>query len=235
MKRLRSLLIVGMALCASLYAPFATALVIGQSDTFENGTTQNWVVGLLGAPHPAPPTNVADGGPLGAGDNFLRLSSLSGSGSSPGNRLTVLNLSQWAGNYATSGISEIAMDLINLGPSDLFIRLYLENPQGAPPVDQAITDAAFLPAGGGWTSTRFSIRSSDLIALTGDLDTLLSNVTVLRIIHGPDEAFPGPSISAILGVDNITAADGNAIPEPSTLALLAFGLIALRFQKRKQS
>ncbi|MBM3727132.1 MAG: hypothetical protein FJW40_17130 [Acidobacteria bacterium] len=47
-----------------LFAAFAAqlpAVSVGQIDTFEDGTTQNWLVGLLGAPHPAPPANMAGG------------------------------------------------------------------------------------------------------------------------------------------------------------------------------
>ena len=45
-----------IAAAAALVAPLAaSALTIGQVDTFESGTTQGWVVSLLGNPNPAPP------------------------------------------------------------------------------------------------------------------------------------------------------------------------------------
>ena len=230
MKRYRALFIATAVFICLYYPHLAAAIAIGQTDTFEDGTTQNWVVGLLGATHPAPPANIADGGPLGAEDNYLQLTSVGGSGA--GNRMAVINLAQWAGNYSAAGVTDITMNLINLGATDLFIRLYLENPEGGPPNDQAITESFFLPAGDGWTDARFSIHPSALIALLGEVDTLLSNVTALRIIHSPDEDFRGPPIVAMLGVDNITATIGS-IPEPSVLALLAVGLFGLGLRKQK--
>ena len=59
-------------------------------DTFEDGSTQGWVANLLGmGSHPAPPANVADGGPLGAGDNYLQITALGGGGA--GSRLSAIN------------------------------------------------------------------------------------------------------------------------------------------------
>jgi hypothetical protein len=76
----------------------------GQTDNFEDGTTQNWVVGLLGAVPPFPPANVPTGGPTGAGDNYLLLTSIFSAFLEPGNRLAVINLSQWTGNYLSAAV-----------------------------------------------------------------------------------------------------------------------------------
>jgi hypothetical protein len=205
----------------------AQAASIGQVDDFEDGTTQGWVVNLLGmGVHPAPPANIPNGGPSGAGDNFLQLEGVGGAGA--GNRLVAINLGQWAGDYLAGGIGLISMDLINLGATDLDIRFYLENPMGAPPTDDAVTDAFFLPAGGGWTSATFNVTAGGLNLLHGDLNTLLSNVTALRIMHGPAVEFPPATVVGLLGVDNITA----AVPEPSTIVLLAVGIAGLALRRR---
>jgi hypothetical protein len=212
-----------VALLFATYLPVAAAIAIGQTDNFEDGTTQNWVVGIaLGAAHPAPPANIADGGPGGVGDNFLQLTAVGGQGA--GNRLSVLNLVQWAGDYTAAGVTSISMDLNNLGTTDLAIRLYFEDPQGAPPANQAITGAFLLPASSGWVNATFAVDASSLITLLGDATALLSNTTALRIIHSPAEDFRGPPIVAQLGVDNISAGAAT-IPVPSTLALL--GVVAL--------
>lgn len=213
-----------LAVCA-VWAPLASALVIGQSDTFEDGTTMNWGAALLGATHPTPPVNIPNGGPLGVGDNYLALTSVGGSGA--GSRLTGINLSQWAGDYTAAGVTVISMDLINPGSTDLSIRLYFENPNAGPPTDTATTSANVLLAGAGWTHVEFAIAASDLIGLTGDVGALLSNVTALRIFHGLADAFPGPPVIATLGVDNITARGVHAVPEPSALSLFMVALLGL--------
>ncbi|HQR70259.1 MAG TPA: hypothetical protein PLE54_06625 [Burkholderiaceae bacterium] len=224
--RTADFLMIGSVSMLLLHSSVASAVVIGQADTFEDGTTQNWQVGILGATHPAPPTNVSAGGPLGAGDNYLRLTSVGGAGA--GNRLTAVNIAaQWAGDYATTGITTISMDLKNFGSTQLYVRLYLENPTVGPPVDQAITTARVLPVGGDWTHAEFAVDAASLIELAGDVSTLLANVTALRIFHGPADAFPGPAVVALLGVDNITATRAQAVPEPSALGLTMFGFLAL--------
>jgi hypothetical protein len=204
----------------------------GQRDTFEDGTTQNWTVGVLGAPHPAPPVNVPTGGPAGAGDNYLLLTAVGGN-NTPGNRLTVVNGSQWTGNYLAAGVTGIALDANNLGGTDLFLRLLFENPMFAPPTDVAASATPlFLPAGSGWTNLFFPLFGpGGLVPLQGNLTTLLSNVTSIRIYHSPTLAFPGPPIVAQLGVDNITA---TAAPEPSTVLLVAAGLSALSLLRRRR-
>lgn len=215
-----------------LSANSAHAVAIGQVDTFEDGTTQNWVVGLLGAAHPAPPVNVATGGPAGAGDHFLRLTAVGGQGA--GSRLAAINLAQWAGDYAGVGVAAISLDLINLGATDLAIRLYLENPRGAPPTDEAVTDAMTLAAGGGWTRAVFAVDPGSLTVLAGDVGVLLGDVTALRLVHAPLAEFPGPAVTGVLGVDNITAQGATAVAEPPALTLAAAGLLGLAAWTRRR-
>lgn len=228
----RSLLIVA----AVLAAPSASAIAIGQLDDFEDGTTAGWAVALGpgGGVSPTPPVNAASGGPLGANDAFLRMTSLGGAG--PGSRLVAMNAAQWAGNYAATGVSSIAMDLRNLGTTDLAVRLYLENPIGGPPTAEAVTGSMLLPAGGGWTRTEFAVTAAALVSTAGDVNALLSNVTVLRIFHGPLPAFPGPTVAAVLGVDNVTALGARPapVPEPGTAALFVLGLLAATGAARRQ-
>jgi len=104
----------------------AGAFPLGLVDDFEDGTTAGWVVGLLGAVHPAPPANVADGGPDGDGDNYLLLTSLGGGGA--GSRLAAINLTQWAGDYSTPDDSPLDTYVMrgwvrNFGGTDVFLRV----------------------------------------------------------------------------------------------------------------
>ena len=106
---------------ALIFAVPVSALSVGQIDTFQDGTTQGWHVG--GGPNlpEAFPPVIPDGGPNGSGDQFLQVESTGGAG--PGSRLSVLNTSQWAGNYVAASITAIAMDVRNFGPEDLSLRL----------------------------------------------------------------------------------------------------------------
>lgn len=186
----------------------AVAVVPNQTDDFEDGTTQGWIVAALGQPHPFPPVNEPTGGPAGADDNYLRLRAIGGDG--PGSRFATLNLTQWAGNYTAAGVQGISLDLRNFGDTDLFIRLLFEDPGVGPPTNVALTEAFYLPAGAGWTTVAFGVNAASLTALMGDVPTLLANTTAIRIFHNPDPSFPPPPVVTELGVDNIHALGGVA-------------------------
>jgi hypothetical protein len=220
--RLATLVIVSLVIALSPgWLPSAWALSIGQQDNFEDGTTQGWVVALGGAAHPRPPVNIPSGGPTGAGDNFLFLTALGGQG--PGSRLTVINVSQWTGDFIAAGISGVRMDLINLGPTDLNLRLLFSDESARPPQNLAFsTTPFFLPAGAGWTSAFFSIAPGNLTAGAGSVTAALHDTTEFRIFNSTATDFPGEPIVASLGVDNITAT-----PEPASAALLGSTLLAL--------
>jgi hypothetical protein len=197
----------------------------------KSGTTQGWFVGLFGVPHPAPPVNIPDGGPGGAGDAFLRLTSLGGAG--PGSKLAVINLEQWAGNYTAAGVTGLAVDVRNFGPDEVALRLLLENPKGAVPTDRAITSPLILPPGSPWTSISFSLLPGDLKVLQGDVDVLLGEVTELRFFHGVADGFPGESLTAQLGIDNLRALGAQRVTEPGSLVLLSLGLAGGAMLRRR--
>jgi hypothetical protein len=226
-------------LCCLLHVSPAFAVASGELDTFGGGTTENWTVSLLGmGVHPAPPANVPDGGPSGAGDNFMRLTSFGGAGA--GARLSVINTTQWTGNFIGAGITSIRMDVNNLGTTDLVLRLLFADPTAAaPPSNIALSTAgAFVPGGSGWMSIIFPIALADLTAELGSVAAALTNATEMRIFHNPDPDFPGPplgipAITALLGVDNIQAvSSGAAISAPHTGALLLLGLALMAGLRR---
>lgn len=220
-----------LVIALTLLVSSAAAATIGQIDTFQNGTTQGWIAGggpLMQNP-PVPPFVQLSGGPAGANDAFLVVTS--GGGNGPGSRLTTYNIfGQWADNYLTNGVSGIAMDLINLGPTTLTIRLEFENPFAG--ADFAVTSTGItLAAGSGWTHAVIPITASQLAPVEGTVNGALGNTTVLRILHAPGatEAVP---IVGVLGVDNIAAV---TVPEPATAGTAAFTLLALAaFARRRR-
>lgn len=225
-----------MAVLTSVSARAASASPITILDDFEDGTTENWFAGggPLGAVPPFPPSNIANGGPLGAGDNYLQIVSSGGAGA--GSRLVAMNASQWALDYLAGGVLQIEMDVINLGTTDLALRLLFEDPIAGPPSNMAISkDPIAVPSGSGWIHIVFPITPADLVALLGSVTDALSNTTLLRVFHNPDATFPGPVLAATLGVDNITARVNVVVPEPAALLLVLSGvaLVARRHRTRR--
>jgi hypothetical protein len=222
-----------MALSMTLPAnAWASAIIL---DDFQDGTVESWVVsgGPGGGVHPAPPANIATGGPSGAGDRYMRLTALGGLGA--GSRLTVNNMDQWAMNYIASGVTQIEMDVNNLGNTDLVLRLLFEDPMGAPPTNIAFSDdGIILPAGGGWIHAVFDVTPGALVAALGTAEGALLNTTALRIFHSPVDVFPGEPIVASLGVDNIAAIAPTAVPEPTSLLLLGAGGLVLIVKLRRR-
>lgn len=194
----------------------ASAVIIGQTDTFEDAIG-NWYAGENAAP-PAPPQVIADGGPNGAGDAFLKITSQGGSG--PGSRLAAINNSQWSGDYVSSGIKKITMDLNNQGISDLTVRIFFSGAAG-----QAVTEGVFVPSASGWVNVEFFIDPGTLTSIFGDVAAILSNTSLLRIVHNPGVGNAVP-VAGVLGVDNISAQSA-AVPLPAGLWLMLSGLLAL--------
>lgn len=217
---------------AAAVVPFgAHALSIGMIDTFQS-SIGGWFAGggPFGAFPPVPPHVVPTGGPTGANDAFMQVTSIGGGG--PGSRLVAMNASQWAGNYLTAGFTTIEMDVRNLGTSDLVLRLLFEDPIPGPPANIAVsTLGVVVPAGSDWTHIIFPVSVGSLSALLGDVGAVLSNTTLLRIIHAPGVHAASPVVG-VLDVDNISAGPVPrpgpfAAPEPSSMLLTAIGLLAL--------
>jgi hypothetical protein len=199
----------------------AWGLSIGQQDTFQDGSTNGWSVSLLDLLNPSPPANVPTGGPGGAGDSFLLISAVSGAG--PGNRLSAINIRQWTGDFAAAGITGIRMDLRNLGPSDLSLRLLLSDVIGGAPTNAAFSTMAFLlPTGGDWVTGLFPISASDLTPAIGSVSAVLHSTAELQLYQAVAASLQSEAITGSLGVDNITAT-----PEPTSVVLLGSGLLAL--------
>lgn len=177
--------------------PSILTIVAGQVDSFDSDLS-GWETGSSQA---GSPNWEADGGRLGTGDGFMRVTSKGGEGA--GSRLSVYNLGQWAGDYTTAGVDSITFDVKNLGESELRIRLVVES--SGP---RYITSEFFpLPVGKDWVTASFSLLEADLtnIPRTVDYASVMADVTSLRIVHSDSTDFPPVPIVAEIGVDNILA------------------------------
>ena len=217
----------GVALTATtlVFALVATARatpVLSQVSDFEGGTIQGWTNGASAAD----PVNANTGGPAGAGDNFLRVTSRGGGGG--GSRLAVYNRSAaWAGNYTTARVTAIGMDVRNLGATDVTLRLAFQETGGS---RYATTRAESLPAGGDWRHVVFRLTPADLTRVSGGTATAtaLTRVFEMRLVHAPTAAFQSPPVVAQVGLDNITA-----VPEPGTAGALALCAATSLLRRRR--
>lgn len=208
----------GWILAASVSCSLgAQAVTSGQVDSFQDGSTQGWSSGLA---NPAPPANVATGGPAGDADRFLLATATGVHG--PGGKLVAIAGPAWSGDYLAAGVDRIEMDLANFGSTSLALRLFLG---GAPGFTALSLDAVTLPAGSGWVHVGFDLSPA---ALQGAALDVLGGVTQLRLFHGTQAVFPGEDIAASLGLDNVTA-----VPEPPVAALLAASLALLARRRRR--
>jgi hypothetical protein len=174
-------------------------IVFGQIDDFENGTVMSWTHGEIIAGNPA---NVPDGGPNGAGDNYLRNNSVSGG--EEHSRQVLFNRNQWAGNYNAAGVTRITGFMNNLGSTPLFMRVALEGAGS----QFSSTNAIPLPVASGWQPVTFDLTPSAMTRVSGSaaLTDALNNVGTLRVLSaqfGP--AWRGDQIISTLGFDALRA------------------------------
>ena len=212
------------AVCGILTSP-ARAISLGQVDDFQDGTTQEWL-GVAGQ------ASISDGGLSGPGDLFLDLSSTGEDG--PGGSLFVSNTSQWQGDYTSAGVEVIRLDLANLGPTDLQIRLVIESLE----FNGFVTQAISLAAGAGWATASFSFLPADLTPVGDGSDVAMALATVnsLALLHAPTTDLlrdGSPPVEARLGIDRICAGGAggagcpSALLEPPPLVTLLLALAAL--------
>jgi hypothetical protein len=184
------------------------AVTSGQVDDFEDGTVMGWEEGFVS---PNPPTNVPSGGPMGAGDNYLRNQSNGEPG--PGGKMVMFNTTRWNGNYTAAGIQSLQMQLANPGPDTLFIRLAFEGSN----TRYGSTTPFAVPPDNQWRTATFGLLAPDLTLLSGaaSRETVLSGVVVLRILSArTSPRWDGDQVAAVLGVDNIIAVPQSAVGDP---------------------
>lgn len=193
-------------LCVSLLFSTMTwaQVVANQVDDFEDGTTQNWVIGGAAGPE-FQPMNVATDGPDGVDDNYLSYSSLGGGGVA--SKMIIFNAgptSQWSSNFTAQGIVAIRMNVRVLS-NDLNLRVAF---QGSG-TRICTTNAIPVTAGSGWTEITIPIAASDFTLVSGGstIETALATVSAMRILSSNAPTWTGAdAVVSTLHLDNITAA-----------------------------
>lgn len=179
-------------------------VVANQVDDFEDGTTQNWVIGGAAGPE-FQPANIATDGPNGVDDNYLSYTSLGGGGVA--SKMVIFNAgptSQWSSNFTAQGIVAIRMNVRALD-NNLNLRVAF---QGSG-TRICTTNAVTVTAGAGWSEIVIPILASDFTVVSGGstIETALTNVSAMRILSSGAPTWSAPdAISATLHLDNILAA-----------------------------
>lgn len=171
-------------------------VVLGQKDTFSSGTFENWGGN-------APKTNEASGGPAGAGDRFLRVTT-TGSPFGSGSHLAMYNNMQWSGGYTAAGVVAIEYDIRNLSTTDtLDIRLVLWGVSA-----RWASAATVLPPNSGWVHVRHELKESSFTPIFAfeTFSQTLALMERIMIRHQPVATDSGgTATNAPLGLDNIEA------------------------------
>jgi hypothetical protein len=207
-----------LAFFVATSTPAWAQIVLGQTDTFQDGTTQNWTNGAGGTGI----SNIASGGPAGAGDRYLQVAS----GSLGGLPVSLtFNQAQWIGNYAAAGVNAVEMDFANFGTSSLTMRFALRSGTGPSSTPGYVANSPLiLPADGVWRHIVFPLDSAHLTPINSPtaLNVFLTSVADARILDAANPSLVGDAVSALWGVDNIHAF---VVPEPAIWMLLGMGLL----------
>ncbi len=179
----------------------ASAVAIFQLDNFQSGTVEGWSGG-------AQPTNISTGGPAGAGDAFLQITSNGAGG--PGSKPATHNGgagSNWYGDYSGLDVRAITLDMMNAVSSDpLEMRLVLFSGDLFAEDRWTSVIAEPVPNDGQWHQYRFYISESDLTPEFGTIsyNDLINQVYQVMVRHDPGTPSPGgETATAVLGIDNV--------------------------------
>lgn len=189
----------------------------GQVDNFEDGTTQNWIIGSPGSAV-FPPTNVATDGPNGMDDNYLTYTSTPPEMGGAGSKMVIFNSgAQWSSNFTSEGILAIQFD-VRVLTNDLNLRVAFQGPNGK---RICTTIPVNVVAGSGWQSVTIPISASDFTSISGSstvsISDTLAAVNTMRILSSNAPTWTNPdTVVATIHLDNITASTTLAVNKIET-------------------
>lgn len=195
-----------------VWASAAPAVDSNEVDTFDDGTLENWTVGVSDPMANAnAPTFGADCGDEGAGDGCMILRSSGQDGL--GGKLSVFNETQWVGDYVGSVIVGLRLKANNLGDQDVVLRLRLENADAGDGAQSFITVGSLsVPAGVGYVEGVIPLTPQTLNSVaTALIAENLSGVTKLRLFHNPAVSFRGPLEMHEVHLDDLQAVTADPI------------------------
>ncbi|MEM7144614.1 MAG: PEP-CTERM sorting domain-containing protein [Verrucomicrobiota bacterium] len=223
-QRIRLARLTSIALAVTLMTSLVThahaTISLGLINDFQDGTAQGWDGGANF------PINIANGGPLGAGDRFLQIN--------PNTFFASYNLS--ISGAVDANVTGFTVDL--MAPANnvdtLEMRLVLFGPGISTGTRYTSATPITIPNDGVWRNYYFSLLEPDL-SLPGGGDTyanVIADVNRIMFRHDPGTPdFGGTFASAVLGVDNLTAV---SIPEPNTPLLLLSAISLATFFRRRR-
>ena len=198
----------------ALFINFSFAQIsVGQSSDFQSGT-QGWEHGQVNANSPFV---VANNGPAGAGDAFLRTTN-SGAPSGPGSKHAFINSQpEWTGDYTAAGVVSINFDVQNTGTKDLSLRIGLQSNNNS---RWAVTSVpVVISAGTAWTNVSFNIDEASMFS-AGDpselVSDILTDVTIIKIFSNDGTILPeyqGDNEVLFSDYDNITASSSLSVAD----------------------
>ena len=191
--------------------------VIGQLDV--SPAEQNWGIGGAGS---TAVTVQTLNGPSGNGDAYLQY--ISDGVGSAGRMMLFNGDPRWSGNYLTSGVTAIELDVRNPGATNLELRLALGNGATSNLGSWFVSaSSVLLPPSNAWTTIRLPLASADMTQVQGTAayDAVLGAVTQTRILSSVSGlSNRGDQLAGTIHVDNL-----RAIPEPN--AFLCVGLLMI--------
>ena len=166
-------------------------------DDFQDGSVQGWAVGALGTQ----PINIDDGGPSGSHDRYLQTFATASGGAN--SRLVIFN-NGWNGDYTSNNIVAIKLHVRTID-NDVDIRIAFQDASTGTRI--CTTNAVSVATTDGWSYITIPISPSDFTVVAGSSTaaSVLSNVSVIRILHNSSPSWLGDYINTTLELDNITA------------------------------
>ncbi len=133
---------------------------------------------------------------------------LTADGSGEHGKLVTFAQGDWAGDYTSAGIDSIRVTFENPSGRDLEMRIALgtgDDPRSG--TWYSSVESISLPAGGSPVTGSFGLDAAALMRVEGSssLESVMSSVATLRILHSTTPDARGPNITASVYLDDITA------------------------------